>query len=346
MSGESKKGAPGFRAGQRKAVRVSSRELTRARPFDGHRLPLIYEPAVDELSLADWMGDHRDEVAARLLDHGALLFRGFNVASVEAFEEAVRRFSPDLLDYTERAAPRRQVGASSYTSTEFPAHQRIGMHHEMSYSHNWPIHIWFYCAQPPRSGGRTPVSDERELIGLIPQEIQEPFREKKVMYVRNYGEGVDLGWREAFQSEDRADVEAYCRKSGIEVEWRDGDRLRTRQVRQAVATHPETGDEVWFNHAHMFHVSSLEPAVRDALLAQFDQDELPRNALYGDGTPIPDEHLAEVRRIYEEQAVRFTWQQDDVMLLDNFLSAHGREPFEGSRRIVVAMSDLYTNTEL
>ncbi|MFN2414368.1 MAG: TauD/TfdA family dioxygenase, partial [Pyrinomonadaceae bacterium] len=38
--------------------------------------------------------------------------------------------------------------------------------------------------------------------------------------------------------------------------------------------------------------------------------------------------------------------EGDVMMLDNFLSSHGREPFAGPRRILVAMAELYTNPEL
>jgi alpha-ketoglutarate-dependent taurine dioxygenase len=166
------------------------------------------------------------------------------------------------------------------------------------------------------------------------------------MYVRNYGEGVDMTWQDAFQTDDRAQVEEYCRRSHTSFDWKGGDRLRTRQVRQAVATHPSVGEQVWFNHAHMFHVSNLQPAVRESLLAEFADDELPRNAFYGDGTRIEDSVLDEIRAIYRETAVTFQWREGDVLLLDNFLTSHGREPFAGTRRIVVAMAELYTNRDI
>jgi alpha-ketoglutarate-dependent taurine dioxygenase len=166
------------------------------------------------------------------------------------------------------------------------------------------------------------------------------------MYTRNYGEGVDLSWQEAFQTTDRALVEQYCRGAHTEFEWKDGDRLKTRQVRQAVATHPRTGETVWFNHAHMFHISNVAPDVRAALLEQFRDEDLPRNAYYGDGTPIEASVLEEIRGIYQEEAVAFPWQAGDIMMLDNFLTSHGREPFVGPRRVVVAMAELYTNQDV
>jgi alpha-ketoglutarate-dependent taurine dioxygenase len=334
-------------AGRRRAVRQAQEDLVRTGSLEsGGGFPLVLEPNAEGVSLSAWAADHREELERRLLEQGAILFRGFGLGSVQAFEEVARAVTPDLLDYRERAAPRREVGKNLYTSTEFPADQWIPLHHEMSYSHNWPTRLWFYCDQPAREGGRTPLVDDRGILARIDPEIRRRFLDKKVMYVRNYGEGVDLPWQQAFQTEDRSVVEDYCRRAGMAYEWRDRDRLRTRTVRQVVVTHPETGNEIWFNHAHMFHVSNLTPEVRQALLAQFEEDELPRNAFYGDGSPIEDEVLEEIRRVYREAAVAFTWQQGDLLWVDNFLVSHGREPFAGPRRIIVAMADLYTDPAL
>jgi alpha-ketoglutarate-dependent taurine dioxygenase len=350
MTGEPSRGAPafkaGFRPGGRKAVRLSTDDLVTAGPMpDGTTFPLLVEPRVADLNPITWAGDRRALIESWLLAHGAVLLRGFAVASAEQFREVARTVTPGLLDYQERAAPRVEVAKNVFTSTEYPADQAIPLHHEMSYSHNWPEKIWFFCLEPAREGGATPIVDDRRLFPRIDPEIKRRFLEKKVMYVRNYGGGVDLPWQEVFQTSDRAEVEAYCAKARMTCEWRGDDRLRTRGVRQVVATHPQTGDTVWFNHAHMFHVSNLTPEVRTALLAEFDEDELPRNAFYGDGSPIEDAVLAAIRGLYSELAVTFPWQQGDLLLLDNFLSSHGREPFAGPRRIVVAMADLYTDPE-
>jgi len=335
---------PAFRAVSRKAVRLSSEELVETGSLgDGAKFPLVVRPRVADTNLAAWTEGQRDLVASWLLEHGALLFRGFGIDSVERFQQVARAVSPDLLDYQERAAPRVEVARNVFTSTEYPPDQPIPLHHEMSYSHNWPAKIWFNCVQPAESGGATPVADDRKVFGLIDSEVKRRFLEKKVMYVRNYGDGVDLPWQEVFQTTVRAEVEAYCRKAVMEHEWRDRDRLRTRAVRQVVVTHPRTGDTIWFNHAHMFHVSNLDPAMREALLAVLDEDELPRNAFYGDGSRIEDGVLERIRETYRRAAVIFPWQQGDVMLLDNFLASHGREPFTGPRRIVVAMAELYTD---
>ena len=69
---------------------------------------------------------------------------------------------------------------------------------------------------------------------------------------------------------------------------------------------------------------------------------MPRNVFYGDGTPIDVAVLDEIRDLYHECSVAFPWQEGDILMIDNFLVAHGREAFSGPRRILVAMSDLYT----
>jgi alpha-ketoglutarate-dependent taurine dioxygenase len=324
-------------------VRVSDAQLVDRHLLDGvARLPLVMRPASDDIDLAVWTAAHRHELEEALLAHGGILFRGFQVPGAEAFFGCARAMGGSLLDYAERAAPRRQIHGQVYTSTELPADQEIPLHHEMSYSHAWPLRIWFYCDRPSEIGGRTPIADDRVVIGRIDPSIRRAFLDKQVCYVRNFGRHLDLPWQEAFQTESRADVERYCQSAGMTFTWRPDGGLRTMQVRPAVATHPRTGDVVWFNHAHLFHSSNLESAVRDRFRREFAPEDLPRNAFFGDGTPIEDAVLDEIRAIYRETAVAFAWQQQDVLMLDNVLTSHGRETFQGPRRILVAMADLHT----
>mgnify|MGYP001796093560 CR=1 FL=1 len=107
-----------------------------------------------------------------------------------------------------------------------------------------------------------------------------------------------------------------------------------------LASHPVTGERVWFNHAHLFHVSSLGSDRRDDLLGV--ANELPRNAYYGDGSPIDERDLDQIRGAYDSQTVAFSWQKEDILLVDNMLVSHGRRPYRGSRKIVVAMAQACT----
>jgi alpha-ketoglutarate-dependent taurine dioxygenase len=125
----------------------------------------------------------------------------------------------------------------------------------------------------------------------------------------------------------------------MEFEWKSGNRLRTRQTCQAVSTHPKTGKLVWFNQAHLFHVSGLERQAYDSLLEEFDEADLPRNAFFGDGSPIDPNVLDKIRHAYAQEETVFTWQKHDILMLDNMLVAHGRRPYAGTRRVVVGMAE-------
>jgi alpha-ketoglutarate-dependent taurine dioxygenase len=200
--------------------------------------------------------------------------------------------------------------------------------------------------QPAGRGGETPIADSRRVYQLIDPRIKARFIEKQVMYVRNYGDRFDLRWQQVFQTESQAEVEQFCRRAGIECEWRERDRLRTRQRCQAVAAHPVTGEMVWFNQAHLFHVSNLETSIGAALLEEFREEELPRNAYHADGSPLEASMLDEIRRVYSTEAVSFPWKEGDILLLDNMLAAHGRTPFVGSRKMLVGMCEPFLNENI
>jgi alpha-ketoglutarate-dependent taurine dioxygenase len=301
-------------------------------------LPVVVSP-VEMRSLVEYRDVVGRMISIYLSTVGGVLFRGFPIESVADFDTFVRMISPDLASYEFGSTPRSQVHNQVYTSTEYPPHQHIPLHNEQAYTTEWPMKIWFYCSQSSSEGGYTPIADSREVLQHIPARIRERFIEKGVMYVRNYGNGLDVPWNKVFNTMDRRVVEQYCRSAGIGYEWKADGELRTRQVCQAVAVHPLTLQMVWFNQAHLFHVSNLEPAVRDALLSFVNEEDLPRQAFYGDGTPIETTVLDEIRDVYRCLAVQFPWHEGDVLMLDNMLAAHGRTPFKGPRKILVAMAE-------
>lgn len=324
---------------RRKAMNVSQQLVSERLLSPDHALPLVIEPAISGVDLAAWAAGERESLESKLLQYGALLFRGFSVQSVEQFDQVIAALSPGALEYMFRASPRTRVGGNIYTSTDYPADQMIFPHNEHSYSPRFPLRLFFYCQTPSETGGETPIGSTRAVKARISPEIEARFREKGVLYVRNYGDGFGLPWQSVFQSEDRDEVESYCATVGIEVEWKANNRLRTRQRGPAVVRHPRTGEEVWFNHATFFHISTLPPAIRDSLQSNFTDLDLPTNTFYGDGEVIEPEVLESLRAAYLDSLVRFSWQQGDVLFIDNMLAVHGREPFTGKRAILTGMAE-------
>jgi alpha-ketoglutarate-dependent taurine dioxygenase len=325
---------------RRKAVDTTQAALIKVGLLEpDHPLPLLIQPAVQGVDLIGWAANNRELIENYLMKHGGILFRNFNLHTPDDFEQFVSAVSGELLEYRERSSPRSQVSGNVYTSTEHPADQTIFLHNENSYQHTWPLRIFFFCAVAPQDGGETPIADVRKVFERIDPDVRTRFAEKQVMYVRNFGDGLGMSWQTVFQTNDQAAVDEYCHKTGLDVEWKDGNRLRTRRVGQAVARHPRTGEMVWFNHATFFHVSTLEPAIRKALLTQFKEEDLPSNSFYGDSSPIEPEVLDQLRQAYQDETVTFRWQKGDVLMLDNMLVAHGRAPFSGPRKILAGMAN-------
>ncbi|HEY0784094.1 MAG TPA: TauD/TfdA family dioxygenase [Thermoanaerobaculia bacterium] len=323
----------------RKAVSVSQQSLVQEGSlFPDNRLPLLVRPGMPGVSLSSWAENNRDWIASRLADYGGILFRGFDLPAVADFDRAVQAISGDLLEYKERSSPRHAVAGKIYTSTDYPPDQPIFLHNENSYQKVWPLRIFFYCLIPSATGGETPIADTRRVYERIDPEIRDRFIAKKWMYVRNFGDGFGLPWQSVFQTDNKAEVEAHCTRNNIQFEWKEGDRLRTRAVRRAATPHPLDGQMVWFNHATFFHVSTLTPAIREALLEEFGEEDLPANTYYGDGSRIEPEVLDHLRACYAAETVAFPWQQGDLLMLDNMKVAHARAPFTGERKILVGMS--------
>lgn len=310
--------------------------------FPSSRIPVVIQPKTAELRLAEWIKANKQFVDDQLIECGALLFRGFASSGETDFPEVIEQLCHEALSYVYRSTPRTQVGDKIYTATEYPAHKSIPFHNEEAYQRDWPMRLIFLCAQPAEEGGETPIADTVRITDKIAPEIQAKFREKRVMYVRNYGTGVDLDWQTVFQTQEKAGAERYCREHEIEFEWRPNGCLRTWQVCQAMAPHPETGKMIWFNQAHLFHVSSLDEKTRRSMLKIFKESELPRNTYYGDGTPIEEEALDQIRTAFDSEKTAFVWAMNDVMVLDNMLVSHSRNPYKGKRRVLVGMGDAYS----
>lgn len=288
--------------------------------------------------LLDWAEENKDRVEELLLQRGVLLIRGLKFPSSKQFGQLLAiLFGEELMGYDYRSTPRTELRDNVYTATEYHPSETIPQHNESSYANKWAMRAGFLCMLPSEVGGATPLADSREIYKKIPVEIREKFEAKGVRYVRNYGD-IDLPWTEVFQTTDKAEVERFCAENDLRAVWKANGDLRTEQINPAVAVHPVTGDKVWFNQAHLFHVSSLRPEVRESLLAVCGEDDLPRNAYYGDGERLEEDVLQIIRDVYASETFHFTWRKNDLMILDNMLFTHGRQPFSGDRKILVGMA--------
>lgn len=291
------------------------------------------------LESKDFFSQNRDEILSQWEKTPALLFRGFNPSRIDKITEI---FS-DPLEYTNRSTPRTEVNKGVYTATEYPSNLEIVQHCENAYHNKWPLYLFFQCEKSASTGGETPLSDVRKVTQYIPEHIKEKFKKHGVKYVRNYRPGLDIPWQTVFQTESQSAVEQYCHDNNMQFEWVNKHTLKTSQTCQGMAIHPITKEELWFNQAHLFHKSNLAPEVLSFLEENYSEQELPRNAYYGNGEPIDEDDLKTIRTAFSTFKYDVSWQNNDILLIDNMRCSHGRNPYTGERKVFVSMSKQTTN---
>ncbi|WP_394843531.1 TauD/TfdA family dioxygenase [Pendulispora brunnea] len=330
-------------------------------PTEGRLLPLRIRPSWTSLArepaaFLDWYRARVPLIESLIADFGAVLFRGFALSDTPDFQRIAGLYQPHAAGYIGGATPRKVIDGQVYESTRMPAPFKIGLHQEKAYMAHYPRLLAFYCKHAAEAGGETPLCDMREVTRKLDARVVERFRAKGVMYRRNFFGPKDREaspaaapsreyhrpWSDAFSTDDPARVEEACRERGLSFEWlRDGS-VTVSHVGGAMVRHRRTGTQVWFNQAAAQHVNPR--AVGDFSFRYLqrkyqERAAFPYDVRFGDGEPMSMEDLAPVYDAMDAHETAFAWESGDLLLIDNILVAHGRNPFRGKRDVQVAMMD-------
>jgi alpha-ketoglutarate-dependent taurine dioxygenase len=286
-----------------------------------------------------WAAAHKDALRAAVAEHGSVMVRGLELRDAAEVSAVFGQLSNGLMIEREAFASRRIYSDGVYSSATWPANQPMCMHHELSYTLEFPGLMLFACLSAPTRGGATAVADSRAVLGALPAELVTRFERDGWMLTRSYNDEIGASVAEAFGTEDRSAVEAYCRANGIGFEWQSDGGLHTWQRRSAVVHHPVTGQRCWFNQIAFLNEWTIDPEVREYLVDMYGDDGLPFNTRFGNGDPIGADVVQLLNQVYEHNTVREPWQAGDLMLVDNIRTAHSREAYEGPREVLVGMAD-------
>ncbi len=307
-------------------------------------LPLIIELPAHDLDLRgrmDWLQENGSWVDQSLSEHGAVLLRDLGPLSSQEFERVCRVITPELVRYVGGGSPRTSVSGYVYTSTEYASSAHIPLHCEGSYLPRMPRRVWFYCDRPSPVRGATPLGDMRQVRDRLPDDLVSKFDALGVLYVANLHNGAGFGksWQQTYETEDRVEVEVYLTEMGEEFEWMKEDGLRVVARGSGLRRHSTTGEMIWVNQAANWHAGHLGRETYNRLIKAYrDPMALPKTAFYGDGSPIEIETIEAISEALSAEEKVFEWRRGDVLLIDNEVISHGRQSFEGERRILVALS--------
>lgn len=320
------------------------------------QIPLVILPT-ETASKADFLrllSTHKTALKQKLSKYGGILFRGFPLTNANDFSEAIRHLGlGHFVDYIGGDSPRNKINDGVYTSTEAPPSIKIPLHNELSFVKYYPKNIYFFCETPPKEKGETIIADARKVLTSIDPDVKQRFVEKQLRYVSCYYykskvmnwinriQPSHKSWIQVFETECKKEVEKKCREHEFEFKWAKNDWIQISQVRPAIMAHPDTGEKVWFNQAHLYDFNPrLLGSWRyvGAKLFYCRKHTKLHEIFYGDHSTIARADLYHVLDVLDSQTVAFPWQKGDLLVLDNVLAMHGRATFEGKRRILTAMT--------
>lgn len=307
------------------------------------QLPVVVR--LDEMSPEAFIGyyrEHRGEIETLLQDKGAVKFKGVLIDSLESFQRIVDSISDKFLNYIDGNSPRTKLSGNVYTSTEYDQSQRITMHNELSYSAKWPNKLFFSCLKPAETGGETLLADSREILKKMDKDIVAEIRGRGITYIRNLHSGGGMGpsWQDTFETDKKEQVETYCRSYGMDFGWSDGDMLRVRQPAKGIIAHRSTGEQLWFNQIDQFHPCHLGEEILETIqLLYGSPGNFPMYVEFGDGKEISEDMVHAILDAINTVTIAPRWDTNELLVVDNELVSHGRNPYTGSRKVLVAMSE-------
>ena len=122
-----------------------------------------------------WVAEHREALRPVVIEHGSVLVRGLGLRDAAEIGAVFRRLTTGLMTEREAFAPRRTYSAGVYSSSPWPPNQPMCMHHELSYTLEFPGLMLFACLRAPTDGGATALADSPSVLDALPATLIERF---------------------------------------------------------------------------------------------------------------------------------------------------------------------------
>ncbi len=268
-----------------------------------------------------------EQVKSHYREHGAVLLRNFDI-DADTFEAFTNQFSDDYMDNQGSGSLRETInkkGDGTIQSVSYAVGRKtqlnfgLPLHADRSYIADQPELMWFYCVRPADSEGETTLCDGVRLCEEFSPATRELFTTTDIKYLRHYPSG---DWQKLYHTDDVDEVRRLCEINELELEFSEDDTMHTVYTTRAI-TKSKYGNHDTFNNS--------------ILIVQWQEDDLDRKVSFvrmADGSRIPDEVLADVRRAADKVTYAVSWQPGDLVMIDNTRLLHGRNQFADPERTI------------
>ncbi|HJM48094.1 MAG TPA: TauD/TfdA family dioxygenase [Candidatus Marinimicrobia bacterium] len=251
---------------------------------------------------------NRNEIISLFERKGIILFRGFDLDQHDILtftNQFTERYSRPDYRRSSRFEQEFVLDADYWKDSYRP--YDMPLHSETTFTPVWPEVIWLYCNVPPAKEGATTVCDGIEIWDRMSSEIKLFFLAEPVLYV------VEIPIPETIKGKGKGKKPWISDMLGVGgyLDW-DADLLCLNVLRYA-ANKARYSDKFCFsNH----------------LLADLHDELQIKEITMASGKAIPEKFIDEIKQVSDDITVDHSWQQGDVVMVDNIRFMHGRRAFE------------------
>lgn len=316
--------------------------------------PLFIERKGDGLadlaSFDDWVKAHRPLIDDLVFKHGAVLFRGFPLATAADYNRIMDNFPRYAPGYVAGMSPRKSVEGQVLESTRLDEKFKIILHSEMAYMKHYTPRISLFCKRAAPVGGETTLGSMDEFMKRMPPALYDKLKTHNTKVVRNFSPAGNtqgsttiahadlIGWDEAFFTTDRAEVERQCRELEIDFTWNEDGSLTLKETTPVFTRHPRDRKEYYRTNLHANTVHDQE-GFRELAAAIREKQKEPTGHYLDNGEMLTAEEMGTINSLYDQVELAWTWKDGDFAIVDNLKVAHGRNPFQGPREVMVTLLD-------
>ncbi|KAJ5484348.1 Taurine catabolism dioxygenase TauD/TfdA [Penicillium expansum] len=270
----------------------------------------------------------------KLARHGTLLFRNLPIHNAEDFSKFAHAFGYKPHEIIGIVVDRPLLAPNVAPANEAPKEVLIYSHNESPQVPHAPEYILFYGHHAP-SKQEIPefIAEvaEKGILSKVTYRVEKQYEggsTLKQAFGKDIQDGDD---EETKRRKIEAQIARYGRGEHTTWEWTDDGLVLTHRL-PVIRTQPGTNLPTLFTGlAAYWKRTQFDAEARKKVTQQ----------LFGDGTPIPEKYLEHLAKITDDIRVLHHWQEGDVLVYDNIIAQHGREPWQGEQSDRVILASLF-----
>ncbi|HBI21964.1 MAG TPA: hypothetical protein DDY37_05190 [Legionella sp.] len=238
---------------------------------DEHDMPRVIEAegSHDLEWLQTFLNEHSNQLLADISTYGAVLLRGFNITSEEAFEKTVLSIQgltgiSDAFMSEEGRIPAGNATFVLHTNAVYKTGGTLylgGFHSENYYSTDVPAYICFCCLEPSRMGGETGLVNMKKIYQQLDPALQQKL-EKNAFFVSEWLL-TDIAKRYQVSIET---IKAICHRADLPIVGDGADAL-VKMYKPNVLENPVTHEKSL--HINLFEIHRLNAALRQCFMNDY-----------------------------------------------------------------------------